>query len=78
MSEEVAKATQIREEYSSTDEEDLKFVRKVAAKGAVLLKNDHHILPLSPTKLANKKVAFIGPNSKICTPGGGGSASMNP
>lgn len=73
-----AKATRTREEYSRTEKEDIKFVRKVAAEGAVLLKNDNQILPLNPSKLANKKVAFLGPNSMICSPGGGGSASMNP
>lgn len=36
------------------------------------------MLPLVPERLHGKKVAFIGPNAKKGTPGGGGSASMNP
>lgn len=78
LSEAEAKATRTRIEYSSTDNRDIELVRKVAAKGSVLLKNDRQVLPLDPAQLANKRVAFLGPNSKIGAPGGGGSASMNP
>ncbi|OAL56316.1 hypothetical protein IQ07DRAFT_674538 [Pyrenochaeta sp. DS3sAY3a] len=78
LSESEAKATRCREEYSATSREDIETVRQVAASGAVLLKNSASTLPLLPHHLHNKKVAFIGPNSKRCAPGGGGSASMNP
>lgn len=78
LSESEAKATRCREEYSATSREDIETVRRVAASGAVLLKNSASTLPLLPHHLRNKKVAFIGPNSERCAPGGGGSASMNP
>lgn len=53
--------------------EDRELLREVAANAAVLLKNDDSILPLKK----NKKIAVIGPNSKIATYCGGGSASLN-
>ncbi|KAF2134345.1 glycoside hydrolase family 3 protein [Dothidotthia symphoricarpi CBS 119687] len=73
-----AKATRLQEEYTSTNDEDITTVRRITAEGAVLLKNSERTLPLKPVELAGKKVAFIGSKSKMCTPGGGGSASMNP
>lgn len=53
--------------------EDRKLLRKVAADSAVLLKNEDAILPFNSTK----RIAVIGPNSKIATISGGGSASLN-
>jgi beta-glucosidase len=53
-------------------EEHRSLLRQVAAQSIVLLKNKS-ILPLKKTK-----VAVIGPNSKIATYCGGGSASLNP
>lgn len=53
--------------------EDRKLLREVAANAAVLLKNDDGILPFKK----NRKIAVIGPNSKITTYCGGGSASLN-
>ncbi|KAF2827691.1 beta-glucosidase precursor [Ophiobolus disseminans] len=53
--------------------EDRRFLRKVAAESMVLLKNEDSILPFSP----QRKVAVIGPNAKIATFCGGGSASLN-
>lgn len=53
--------------------EDRELLREVAANAAVLLKNESNILPLKK----NKKIAVIGPNSKIATYCGGGSASLN-
>jgi beta-glucosidase len=53
--------------------EDRKLLREVAANAAVLLKNDVGILPFKK----DKKIAVIGPNSKITTYCGGGSASLN-
>lgn len=54
-------------------EEDRRLLREVAANAAVLLKNDDSVLPLKK----DKKIAVIGPNSKIATYCGGGSASLN-
>lgn len=53
--------------------EDRQLLRGAAANAAVLLKNDNSVLPFKK----NKKIAVIGPNSKITTYCGGGSASLN-
>lgn len=53
--------------------EDRQLLREVAANAAVLLKNEDSILPLKK----DKKIAVIGPNSKIATYCGGGSAALN-
>ena len=52
--------------------EDRQLLRKVAAESIVLLKNDDNVLPLQKSR----KIAVIGPNSKITTYCGGGSASL--
>lgn len=44
----------------------------------MLLKNDSKTLPLRPEALGGKNIAVLGLNALLCTPGGGGSASMNP
>ncbi|KAK4869221.1 hypothetical protein LT330_006221 [Penicillium expansum] len=54
--------------------EDRALLRKIASEAIVLLKNDDNILPFNK----NKKVAVIGPNAKIATYCGGGSAALNP
>lgn len=54
--------------------EDHMFLRRTAAESIVLLKNEHHILPLDNTK----PVAIIGPNAKMTAYSGGGSASLSP
>jgi beta-glucosidase len=54
--------------------EDRALLRRIASEAIVLLKNDDDILPLNK----NKKVAVIGPNAKIATYCGGGSAALNP
>ncbi|CAG8943887.1 unnamed protein product [Penicillium salamii] len=54
--------------------EDQALLRKIASEAIVLLKNDDDILPLNK----NKKIAIIGPNAKISTYCGGGSAALNP
>ena len=54
--------------------EDRKLLRKIAAEAIVLLKNDEGVLPLNK----EKKIAVIGPNAKIATYCGGGSAALNP
>lgn len=55
-------------------EEDQRLLRQVSAESIVLLKNENDILPFQKTK----KIAVIGPNSKIATISGGGSASLRP
>jgi beta-glucosidase len=55
-------------------EEDKRLLRQVAAESIVLLKNEENILPLNKSK----RIAVIGPNSKVATYCGGGSASLNP
>lgn len=55
-------------------EEDRRLLRQVAAESIVLLKNEENILPLNK----RKRMAVIGPNSKVATYCGGGSASLNP
>lgn len=53
--------------------EDRSLLRKVAAESIVLLKNQDNVLPFS----RERKIAVIGPNAKIATYCGGGSASLN-
>ena len=62
------------EERELNRPEDQKFLRRVAAESIVLLKNEGDILPLD----MNKTVAVIGPNAKVATISGGGSASLLP
>lgn len=49
---------------------------KAAEEGIVLLKNNHHQLPLNPDHL--KSVAVIGPNANFARVAGGGSAEVFP
>ncbi|KAK5116573.1 hypothetical protein LTR85_009198 [Meristemomyces frigidus] len=53
--------------------EDRALLREVAANAVVLLKNEDNVLPLKK----DKRIAVIGPNAKIATYCGGGSASLN-
>jgi beta-glucosidase len=50
--------------------------RRIADESAVLLKNDHGLLPLDPAVV--KSVALIGPDAKSVVLGGGGSAQVDP
>lgn len=50
------------------------LIRRAGAEGAVLLKNEGELLPLSGAG----KVAVIGPNAKVAQIMGGGSAQLNP
>ena len=50
------------------------FLRRTAAESIVLLKNEHHILPLDK----RKPIAIIGPNARMTAYSGGGSASLSP
>jgi beta-glucosidase len=54
--------------------EDREFIRKVAGESMVLLKNEENILPWKKSEV--KKLAIIGPNAKVATTHGGGSASV--
>ena len=56
--------------------EDRSLVRAAAAAGMVLLRNEHHALPLSVGSI--HRVAVIGPNAAKGRIMGGGSAMVNP
>ncbi|KAI0023681.1 family 3 glycoside hydrolase [Xylariomycetidae sp. FL0641] len=56
--------------------EHQKLIRETGAHGAVLLKNDNSILPLSKEKVKGKKIALVG-LAKEPLAHGGGSASVN-
>ncbi|QPG73519.1 hypothetical protein FOA43_000830 [Brettanomyces nanus] len=64
-----------REDTKNNTSETSSFLRKIAADGIVLLKNDKNILPLSK----EKSTVVIGPNSNaLNTFSGGGSAFLRP
>ncbi|GCE31067.1 beta-glucosidase [Dictyobacter alpinus] len=50
-------------------------IRQAGAEGCVLLKNEQNILPLDPEK--SQSIAIIGPNAKVASMMGGGSAFVN-
>ncbi|KAF9698526.1 hypothetical protein EKO04_003917 [Ascochyta lentis] len=52
---------------------DRRLLRRVAAESIVLLKNQDDVLPFSQ----ERRIAVIGPNAKVATYCGGGSASLN-
>ena len=60
-------------ERTEITEEKSAFIRKVAANGIVLLKNDNNVLPIPKTA----SVAVIGYAGINAVVGGGGSASLN-
>lgn len=57
-------------------ERNLAISRRVAAEGAVLLKNDQSVLPLDISK--SEKIAVIGPGARYLRTGGGGSSKVIP
>lgn len=56
--------------------EHRQLIRRAAAEGIVLLKNEGNALPLSTEGI--RKLAVIGPNAKTARIMGGGSARVNP
>lgn len=50
------------------------LIRDVGARGAVLLKNDKSLLPLTPQKIKGKKIALIGYAKEALIHGGGSAA----
>ncbi|MFX0064533.1 MAG: glycoside hydrolase family 3 C-terminal domain-containing protein [Candidatus Hermodarchaeota archaeon] len=52
------------------------LARRIAEEGIILLKNEHDLLPLDLRKL--NKIAVIGPNARLKTAKGGGSATLSP
>ncbi|CAJ2502975.1 Uu.00g103690.m01.CDS01 [Anthostomella pinea] len=53
--------------------ETAELLRRIGNEGIVLMKNDNSVLPL----LKDQKTLVIGPNAKIATYHGGGSASLD-
>ncbi|OAX79924.1 hypothetical protein ACJ72_05751 [Emergomyces africanus] len=62
------------EEKELNRSQDQALLRHAAAQSIVLMKNENNVLPFDK----NKSVAVIGPNSKITTYCGGGSATVRP
>lgn len=62
------------EETGLNRPEDQKLLRRAAAESIVLLRNNGNVLPFDK----NKSIAVIGPNSKVASYCGGGSASLPP
>jgi len=60
-----------REEAHNRPEHS-RFLRKAAADGIVLLKNEKNLLPLAPKLKCAKQIAFIGPNANESVAAGGG------
>lgn len=58
---------------TSEKEADAKILRRLGAEGAVVLKNENEVLPVTAQ---SKKVAVIGPNAKARVLTGGGSAQL--
>ena len=53
--------------------QDRLLLRELASNSVVLLKNDNNVLPFKK----DQRIAVIGPNARIATYCGGGSASLN-
>lgn len=60
------------EEVAANTPETAALLRKIGNESIVLLKNDNNVLPLNK----DKKTVVIGPNAKVATYHGGGSASL--
>ncbi len=66
---------EIRPEQAIDRPEHRALIRRAAAEGMVLLKNEGGILPLNRANLSS--IAMIGPNAKTAQIMGGGSAQVN-
>jgi beta-glucosidase len=73
-----AEASRHRPETTATSQDDIATLRRIAASGMVLLKNEKGVLPLDLEALEGTKIAFIGPSAVKGASNGGGSAAMNP
>ncbi|PGH11907.1 hypothetical protein AJ79_04599 [Helicocarpus griseus UAMH5409] len=62
------------EEKELNRPQDQALLRRAAAESIVLMKNENNVLPFDK----NKSIAVIGPNAKITTYCGGGSAAVRP
>ncbi|KAB5539454.1 glycosyl hydrolase family 3 N terminal domain-containing protein [Coniochaeta sp. 2T2.1] len=62
-----------KEEEMRDVEETRELLRRIGGEGTVLLKNDGGVLPL---RKEGKRTVVIGPNAKVATYHGGGSASL--
>lgn len=67
-----AKIPEYAEEKTADTKETAALLRKIGADSIVLMKNEGKILPLKK----DKKTLILGPNAKIATYHGGGSASL--
>jgi beta-glucosidase len=61
---------------SRNTENHQNLAREIAEEGIVLLKNQHHLLPLNKSKI--RKIAIKGPNANKKLAEGGGSSSVRP
>ncbi|KAM0334539.1 hypothetical protein ACHAQA_001569 [Verticillium albo-atrum] len=62
------------QEKSIDNVEHRRLIREAGAKGIVLLKNEHTILPLTAAKVAGKKIALLGLAKEALISGGGSAA----
>ncbi|KAE8452757.1 hypothetical protein EG329_013029 [Mollisiaceae sp. DMI_Dod_QoI] len=67
-----AKIPERAEEKTADTPETAALLRKIGAESIVLMKNEGNILPLKK----DKRTLILGPNTKIATYHGGGSASL--
>ncbi|KAE9375366.1 glycoside hydrolase family 3 protein [Stipitochalara longipes BDJ] len=67
-----SKIPEYAEEKTADTPETAALLRKIGGESIVLMKNDNNVLPLKK----DKKTLILGPNAKIATYHGGGSASL--
>ncbi|RDW82921.1 hypothetical protein BP5796_04412 [Coleophoma crateriformis] len=64
------------EEKTRNTPETAALLRKIGGDSIVLMKNEGDVLPLKKDKKASCRTLIIGPNAKVATYHGGGSASL--